>query len=134
MRTSTADSTTQRNRGVMSCRSHVFKPKVTSSKQVAAHPAFLYLQMQVKTLLDWRNFRFMKFLNTKLKQRKTYCWPITQAKWRPRCGRSGFSVCPKACTSTEPLCIYVYSWPYVHSIPTCAKFDFRGTSQNVTVA
>jgi hypothetical protein len=34
-----ADSTSRRNGGAMSCRSHVFKPTVTSSKQVAAHPA-----------------------------------------------------------------------------------------------
>jgi len=34
-----ADSTSRRNGGAMSCRSHVFKPKVMFSKQVAPHPA-----------------------------------------------------------------------------------------------
>lgn len=33
------DSTSRRNRGALSCRNHVFKPKVTPSQQVAARPA-----------------------------------------------------------------------------------------------
>ena len=62
-----------------------------------------------------------------------YCWAITQAAGAVLLRLIRFQCAGKWVSSGLPL-MYVYSWPYVYSVPTSAEFDLRRTFRNVTTA
>jgi len=55
-----------------------------------------------------------------------YCWTMTQAVGQSCCGQS--------CSGVLELDFNMYSWLYVYSVLTCAKFDLGHIFQYIPIA
>ena len=122
-----ADSTSRQNGGALSCCSHVFKPKETSSKQVAAHPAG-NAGTDTTQLTQFQIVAIFKYRTTEIKE--DYCWPITHRRRGGHAAADLVAVCVCMCVLKFVLQLDPLTYTYIAD-HTCTQYPH---GQNSTCA